>query len=95
MQVLAESGLVLIDSGLPCDTFNIICRARLTADQAPQRIREAIAFFHSVGRPFSWWVGPAERLVLGNTLLVSRAAPNHRLQPTPRARFYVKESSAL
>jgi hypothetical protein len=29
MQVLADDQLILVDSGLPTDTFNIVCRARL------------------------------------------------------------------
>lgn len=69
MHVLTESGLVLVDSGLPCDTFNVICCARLTAEQAPPCIRKAIAYFQSVGRPFSWWGGPADQPSdLGNLL---------------------------
>lgn len=61
MQVRAHPDLVLIDSGLPCDTFNVVCRARLGADTAPARIREAIDHFDRAGRPFSWWVGPGDR----------------------------------
>jgi GNAT superfamily N-acetyltransferase len=53
--------LVLSDSGLPCDTFNFICRARLGADNARDSAAEAIAYFARVRRPFSWWVGPADR----------------------------------
>jgi GNAT superfamily N-acetyltransferase len=61
MRVSDALGVILTDSGLPCDTFNLACRARLTADQAPRRIRAAIAFFREVGRPFTWWVGPADQ----------------------------------
>jgi ribosomal protein S18 acetylase RimI-like enzyme len=61
MHVSDELELVLADSGLPSDTFNIICRARLATDQAPQRIQAALAFFGRAGRPFSWWVGPGDR----------------------------------
>jgi ribosomal protein S18 acetylase RimI-like enzyme len=43
---------------MDCDTFNAVCRARLTRAGAGARIREAIAWFS--GRPFSWWVGPAD-----------------------------------
>lgn len=57
-RVRIESDLVLADSGLPCDTFNFACRARLDELLAPRRVREAIAFFADVGRPFSWWLGP-------------------------------------
>jgi ribosomal protein S18 acetylase RimI-like enzyme len=53
--------LLLVDSGLPTDTFNKICRARLREEEADARIAAAIAYFRQAGRPFSWWVGPASR----------------------------------
>ena len=53
--------LVLADSGLACDTFNFICRARLTPATARAAAAEAVAHFSRVGRPFSWWVGPGDR----------------------------------
>jgi ribosomal protein S18 acetylase RimI-like enzyme len=52
---------VLVDSGLPCDTFNFVCRARLEGSRADERVRAAVAHFSGVGRPFSWWLGPADR----------------------------------
>jgi ribosomal protein S18 acetylase RimI-like enzyme len=61
MRVSSELGVVLTDSGLACDTFNIACRARLNAEQALQRIQAALAFFRQARRPFSWWVGPGDR----------------------------------
>ena len=61
MRVLDDAALVLVDSGMPCDTFNLVCRARLTDDTAPARVRDAVAYFATVGRPFSWWVGPADQ----------------------------------
>jgi ribosomal protein S18 acetylase RimI-like enzyme len=76
MRISDEPEILLADSGLPCDTFNLACRARLTADQAPQRIREAIAFFRKVGRPFTWWVGPADQPSdLGDLLLDAGLTP--------------------
>jgi GNAT superfamily N-acetyltransferase len=57
-RVQETNGLVLVDSGLPCDTFNFICRARLTTATAPERIREALDFFAVTQHPFSWWLGP-------------------------------------
>jgi GNAT superfamily N-acetyltransferase len=57
-RVRDEPDLVLADSGLPCDTFNFACRARLAAESAPARIAEALRFFAHTGHPFSWWVGP-------------------------------------
>ena len=61
MRVSDKLGIVLADSSLTCDTFNLACRTRLTTAQASQRICQAITFFHRVGRPFSWWVGPADQ----------------------------------
>ena len=58
-----RSDLVLIDSGMPCDTFNIICRARLEAERARRRVHAAVDHFRTVGRPFSWWVGPGDQPV--------------------------------
>ena len=57
MSVRADEELVLVDSWLPSDTFNVICRARLGPATAMRRIGEAV----SHERPFSWWVGPADR----------------------------------
>jgi ribosomal protein S18 acetylase RimI-like enzyme len=61
MSVVADEGLTRIDSGLMTDTFNVVCRARLTDDSRDRRIAEVTDYFRSVGRPFSWWVGPADR----------------------------------
>jgi GNAT superfamily N-acetyltransferase len=61
MRVLTDPALVLVDSGLACDTFNVVCRARLADEDAPARVRAAVAHFRDVRRPFSWWVGPADR----------------------------------
>lgn len=52
--------LVIADSGLACDTFNFICRARLDGGAAAEAA-DAIAYFRERRRPFSWWVGPADR----------------------------------
>jgi ribosomal protein S18 acetylase RimI-like enzyme len=58
MQVVAAPDVVLVDSGLPCDTFNLVCGARLAPETAPARIREILGHFAASGRPFSWWLGP-------------------------------------
>jgi hypothetical protein len=55
-----DAHLTVVDSGLPCDTFNCVCRARLSAAEAANRVRDAIDSFARVKRPFSWWVGPAD-----------------------------------
>ncbi len=60
MTVVERPDLALIDSGLPCDTFNFVCRARLGSD-ARDRARWALDYFRQAERPFSWWVGPTDR----------------------------------
>jgi len=61
MHVAEQPDLTLVDSGLPCDTFNFVCRARLTPESTDRRIAEAVSYFDAVDRPFSWWVGPADQ----------------------------------
>jgi ribosomal protein S18 acetylase RimI-like enzyme len=62
--------LVVADSGLPCDTFNLICRARMAPAAAATTVAWAIARFGD--RPFSWWVGSADRPAeLGDALLAA------------------------
>lgn len=56
-----SEGLVLADSGLPCDTFNFVCRARLAPAAARGAGAGAVAYFAERRRPFSWWVGPADQ----------------------------------
>lgn len=70
MSVHSDPQLTVIDSGLASDSFNLVCRARLEDAAVPERIAGVIEHFRSVARPFSWWVGPADRPVdLGTRLL--------------------------
>ncbi|SBT54877.1 GNAT family N-acetyltransferase [Micromonospora narathiwatensis] len=57
--VIETSDLLIADSGLDDDTFNIVAAARLTPDTAPARITQTLQTLATTGRPFSWWVGPA------------------------------------
>ncbi|WP_394621898.1 GNAT family N-acetyltransferase [Lentzea sp. JNUCC 0626] len=50
--VIESDDLLIADSGLPDDTFNIVAAARESADVA-----EAVRTIRATGRPFSWWVG--------------------------------------
>lgn len=59
MRVSENLGVLLVDSGLPCDTFNFICRAHLTKKELSSRLTEILAYFPEL--PFSWWVGPADQ----------------------------------
>ena len=59
-RVCVETDLVLVDSGIESDTFNLACRARLSAASARARIDEAIDFLMSENRPFTFWVLPGD-----------------------------------
>ncbi|MGW1003120.1 GNAT family N-acetyltransferase [Streptomyces sp. NPDC002520] len=57
---VTETGdLVVADSGLDDDTFNIVAAARFAAATAPARITETAQTLARTGRRFSWRVGPA------------------------------------
>lgn len=57
---VTETGdLLVADSGLDDDTFNIVAAARFTAADATARIAETVGTLAETGRGFSWWVGPA------------------------------------
>ncbi|HEX6508137.1 MAG TPA: GNAT family N-acetyltransferase [Chloroflexota bacterium] len=67
-----ENDILLVDSGLPSDTFNAVCRARLEEDGAQQRITWAIGHFQTNQHPFTWWVGPTSTPCdLGERLMAS------------------------
>lgn len=57
--VTRTEDLLVADSGLDDDTFNIVAAARFTPDTAPARIAETVGALAATERPFSWWVGPA------------------------------------
>ncbi|MGW6446864.1 GNAT family N-acetyltransferase [Lentzea sp. NPDC055074] len=63
--VTETADLLIADSGLPDDTFNIVAAARSTADVAG-----AVRTVRATGRPFSWWVGPGPN-GLGDRLLAA------------------------
>ncbi|GLY53601.1 GNAT family N-acetyltransferase [Lentzea sp. NBRC 102530] len=50
--VIETDDLLIADSGLPDDTFNVVAAARVTAD-----VPEAVRTIRATGRPFSWWAG--------------------------------------
>lgn len=59
MHAQVDPTLALADSGLATDTFNTVSCTRLTAgDQG--RVEDAVAYFRTRGRPFSWWLGPGD-----------------------------------
>ncbi|MEV4254790.1 GNAT family N-acetyltransferase [Spirillospora sp. NPDC049652] len=57
---VTETGdLLIADSGLDDDTFNIVAAARFTPATVRVRTAETVGALAATGRPFSWWVGPA------------------------------------
>jgi ribosomal protein S18 acetylase RimI-like enzyme len=61
MHVFADDELMVVDSGLPTETFNVVCRARLSHASVSARVSSVLRHFRSANRPFAWWVGPADR----------------------------------
>ncbi|MFI5663523.1 GNAT family N-acetyltransferase [Streptomyces sp. NPDC051684] len=59
--VTETDDLLIADSGLADDTFNIVAAARFTDGTATARIAETHRALARTGRPFSWWVGPSSR----------------------------------
>ncbi|MGW4209622.1 DUF4279 domain-containing protein [Lentzea sp. NPDC004789] len=57
--VVETDDLLIADSGLADDTFNVVAAARFTADNVTARVAETVSEVLATGRPFSWWVGPA------------------------------------
>lgn len=57
-RVRRDAQLVVVDSGLPCDTLNLVCRVRLSTADARQRAREVNDIFQATARPYSWWLTP-------------------------------------
>ncbi|HXL17204.1 MAG TPA: GNAT family N-acetyltransferase [Streptosporangiaceae bacterium] len=55
--VIRADDLVIVDSGLDDDTFNIVAAARFTPRTAGRRIAETVTMLEATGRTFAWWVG--------------------------------------
>jgi membrane protein YdbS with pleckstrin-like domain/GNAT superfamily N-acetyltransferase len=54
-------GVTVSDAGPGAHELDTACRARLTPEEAPGRVREVVERFRAAGRPLTWWVGPADR----------------------------------
>ncbi|MGW7172558.1 GNAT family N-acetyltransferase [Streptomyces xanthophaeus] len=57
--VVETGDLLVADSGLDDDTFNIVAAARFAPATAGERISGTVRALAATGRTFSWWVGPA------------------------------------
>ncbi|MFF4160654.1 hypothetical protein [Streptomyces sp. NPDC001678] len=74
---VTEAGdLLVADSGLDDDTFNVVAAARFTVTNATARITETARTPARTGRRrFSWWVGPASTPPDLTTLLTAAGLP--------------------
>lgn len=59
--VVEAGDLLIADSGLDDDTFNVVAKARFSRETAKTRVAETVAVAAATGRSFSWWVGPLSR----------------------------------
>jgi ribosomal protein S18 acetylase RimI-like enzyme len=59
MTVRQTADLMVADSGIDDDTFNVVAAARFGPANARERIEQAAAAIAETGRSFCWWVGPA------------------------------------
>ncbi|GAA1949114.1 GNAT family N-acetyltransferase [Amycolatopsis minnesotensis] len=58
-RVTRAGDLLIADSGIDDDPFNIIAAAAFAPGAAEGRVAETAAALRATGRRFSWWVGPA------------------------------------
>ncbi|MFE4634549.1 GNAT family N-acetyltransferase [Streptomyces sp. NPDC056773] len=73
---VTEAGdLLVADSGLDDDTFNIVAAARFATADVTARITETAETLARTGRPFSWWVGPASMPADLSTRLTAAGLP--------------------
>lgn len=57
--LVKAADVIVADSGMADDTFNIVAAARFATQAADRRIAQTLHFLRAAGRPFSWKVGPA------------------------------------
>lgn len=70
--------VVVVDSGLPDDTYNLIVGAsNMTAGDVDRTIEAA----RSTGRPFAWWVAPVAEQEGLEGLLVQAGLPVNEREP--------------
>lgn len=60
MWVQNDGSLLLVDTLLNCDTFNVVSAARLKPETAREQIEGVLQYFERANRAFTWWTGPAD-----------------------------------
>lgn len=67
--------VVIADSGLSDDTFNLVCHARFAAGGGSARVADVVSTVQATGRPFSWWVAPTSTPANLGSVLRSHGLP--------------------
>jgi ribosomal protein S18 acetylase RimI-like enzyme len=87
MTVGPDADLMMADSGLADDTFNVIAGAHFTAATAEARIAETAAAVAATGRPFTWWASPASTPADLAARLARAGLPAAAAEPAMSARL--------
>ncbi|MYS79077.1 GNAT family N-acetyltransferase [Streptomyces sp. SID5474] len=61
MRVDEDDHVIVADSGLAHDTYNLVAGARLTAQTVGPVVERTVRRVAATGRPFSWWVTQGSR----------------------------------
>ncbi len=58
MRVVQDGQFIIVDSGLPCDTFNIVTSIDFGSDTLQENLSLIRNYIANSQRPFSLWIGP-------------------------------------
>jgi hypothetical protein len=61
MEVHESESLLLINSSLPSQILNTVCRAQFQESQADHYISYAVDYFSKKNLPFLWWISPQSK----------------------------------
>jgi ribosomal protein S18 acetylase RimI-like enzyme len=87
MTVWPDRDLMVADSGLADDTFNVIAGAHFTAATAEARIAKTATAVAATGRPFTWWASPASAPADLAARLARAGLPAAAAEPAMSARL--------
>ena len=71
MKVLDFEGIVLVDSLLATDTFNVALGGDFTREKTYQAASFILNYFTQQNLPFAWWLGPTTSTKLADNILSS------------------------
>lgn len=87
MRVDEDDRVVLADSGLAHDSYNIVAGARLTAETVDAAVERTVRRIAATGRPFSWWVTRGSRPTDLAERLVAHGLPVNETEVAMWARW--------